>query len=297
HSARFDIAGNSRLRGGNCSVADHAMPGNPDLSGKNHVLSNLGRSSQADLGAKHGVFTNPRTVSDLHKIIDLGIAHHACFSDRRTIDASVRLYLYIVFNNCNTGLHDLMPTVRASRKTKPIGSDDYPILQNDVVADLAELSNDRLRMREKVIADPGATIDHHMRKQNSVVADHRAVIDCAIRPNMRIRSNPCAGVDDRGRMNSRWILRRLVEQLKRVRESEVRILAAKYRTPFKREILRDDNRRGLCLLCERSIFRIGYESELARPGFFNPQNPRDIRIVGRVLNARADGGSNGGELH
>ena len=72
----------------------------------------------------------------------------------------------VVFYDSRARLHDLVPTSGIIfREAKTISAYDNTVLQNDIISDLAELANDRMRVRKEVVTDLHPAIDHRMRKQ------------------------------------------------------------------------------------------------------------------------------------
>jgi len=110
-------------------------------------------------------------VTDLHKVIDLRTAIDLRDADGGPIDAGMRLDLNVVSNHHVPRLYDLVPmALVVLGKSKSIGADHDPILQDDVITDLAELPDHGVRVREKIVADRYPVVDDHVRHQCAVVS-------------------------------------------------------------------------------------------------------------------------------
>ena len=114
----IDVVGNPGLGSGNRAVADLAVSGDADLSGENHILADFGGTGKPDLRAEHGVFADGGSVPDLHQVIDLDIALDAGLANGGAIDARVGLYFHVVFDNGDSGLHDLVPALRSRARNR-----------------------------------------------------------------------------------------------------------------------------------------------------------------------------------
>src|SRR6266567_3809334 len=102
-------------------------------------------------------------MADLNKIIDLRSAIDLRDPDRCAIYAGMRLDLDVIPDDDVSGLHDLMPAAFIILcETKPVRANHHAVLQDDVVANLAELPYHSVRMREKIIADRNTVVDHHV---------------------------------------------------------------------------------------------------------------------------------------
>src|SRR2546423_14278075 len=85
------------------------MPSNADLAGKDDILSHVGRSSPAVLGAEHSLLTDRRTVTDLDQIVDLHAIRDLSRADAGAVDAGACLDLNAIADDGSPGLHDLVP--------------------------------------------------------------------------------------------------------------------------------------------------------------------------------------------
>ena len=104
-------------------------------------------------------------MSYLHQIVDFRSARDVRLANAGTVDAGIRLNLYVIFDYRRPRLHNLVPSARiVFSESKTIPTNDDSILQDDVIADAAVLADHGMSVREKIVADMRATIDHHMRK-------------------------------------------------------------------------------------------------------------------------------------
>src|SRR6266516_6100038 len=168
-------------------------------------------------------------MSNLHEVVDLRAARNACFSDAGAIHAGVCLNLDVVFDHCWTGLHNLVPAACiVFRKAEAVAAHDHTILQDYIVADPAELSHHRMRVRQEVVADPHATINDDVREQNRVLANFGFLV------NHNERADMCSGLDSGRRMNycswmnSGSVLRRPIEKFESAGKIQIWILTAQH---------------------------------------------------------------------
>src|SRR3984957_1299641 len=118
------------------------------------------------------------TMTDVHHIVDLGAAADAGFSYAGAIDTGVGLDLYIAFHDDVSGLNDFVPVgIVVFGEAESIGADDGSILQQDIVAELTELSNHGVGVGEEIIADSGSAIDDDVREQDGVVSYDDVLVD------------------------------------------------------------------------------------------------------------------------
>src|SRR5206468_5286734 len=143
--------GNAALSSRDSTVSDREMTSHTNLPGQNHVLADHARTGEPYLRAQHGVLTDCTRMPDLHQVIDLGSAPDACFAHRGAIDARIGLHFDFILKNGWSGLHDLVPvSTLVLGEPEAIRADHCAVLQDNVVADLAELSHHGVRMREEV---------------------------------------------------------------------------------------------------------------------------------------------------
>src|SRR6266487_133072 len=135
-----------------------------------------------------------------------------------------------------------------------------------------------MRVRQKIVANLHATIDHHVREQDRLRADLDILLNHNVRSNVRAWLDLRGRMDDRGGMNSRSILRRLIKEFKRARKTQIWILAAQHRRRKSREVLGDDDRRSLGATRGGCVFGIRNECEMAWSGSFDRRNSRDFGV-------------------
>src|SRR4051812_16704999 len=138
HRAGSNVVRDAALRRHDGAVADSTVSRNPDLPREDHILANFGRTRQADLRADKRIFTDARSVTHLDEAVYLRAASDLGHSDRRAIDARVRLDLDVIPDHHVPGLHDLLPAaLLVLREAESIRADDHAVLQHDIVADPA----------------------------------------------------------------------------------------------------------------------------------------------------------------
>lgn len=103
------IVWNAALRGGHGAIADGAVPGNADLSGKDDMIANSGGSGEANLCAEERISTHRRTMTYLNEIIDLCPGLDARLSNGSPVDAGISLDFNVVFEDSRAGLKNLVP--------------------------------------------------------------------------------------------------------------------------------------------------------------------------------------------
>ena len=67
--------------------------------------------------------------------------------------------------------------VAIAREAEAVAADDHAVLQEDVVAEDAELTYHSVGMGEEAVADSCSAIDDDVRQQHGVVADDDIVVD------------------------------------------------------------------------------------------------------------------------
>ena len=159
---------NPALRGDNGMISNRAMARRADLSGQHDMLAHAGGTGQPNLRAEHGVFSNFRAVPHLHKVVDLNAIGDAGFADGGAVNAGIRLHFDVVADDYRARLHNLVPAFSVGRKAIAVRADHDSILQDDIVADAAELTHRRVRVGKKIIADLRSAVDHNMGQQGEL---------------------------------------------------------------------------------------------------------------------------------
>jgi len=84
-------------------------------------------------------------VADLDEIVDFGTGVDTGLSDGGAVDAGVCLDFYVIFEHGWAGLNDLVPfAVGLPGEAEAVCPDDGPVLQDNVVAEVAVLTDDRV---------------------------------------------------------------------------------------------------------------------------------------------------------
>ena len=200
-------------------------PGDAHLPGQQHVLLQDRTAGEAGLRADDVVFADHAGVADLHQAVDLRAALHARFAHGGAVDRGQALDLDIVFDHRDAGLHDfVVRAVGALGESEAIAADDHAVLQNHAMADAAELAHHGMGMRQEIVADLRAFVDHDVRMQHGVRGRSTTFSPTATKAPMDAPSpirRRCG--NRRRRVNARRGPRRLVEQLQRAREIEIRV--------------------------------------------------------------------------
>ena len=127
-------------------------------------------------------------VPHLHQVVDFDAAADARFANAGAVDAGVGLDFDVVLQHRRAGLRDLLPAVSVAGEAKAVAADHRAVLQDDVVAQGAELAHHRMRVGEEVVADPGAAIDDDVRQQHSVVANLDVFVDDHVCADVGVRA-------------------------------------------------------------------------------------------------------------
>src|SRR5579859_736776 len=130
-------------------------------------------------------------------------------------------------------------------------------------------------MCEEIIADARALIDGNEAVENRVAADVGIFANKAVRPDVSAGAD-CGGFrDERCRMETRLVARRLVKEFDGVSEGEVRIGSTQGSEPgqagvaFDVDAFFEKNCRGACGFQERKVAPVGEKSDLACLGMFD----------------------------
>jgi hypothetical protein len=275
--SRGYIARNAALGSSHRSVAYRTVAGDADLSGQDHVFTDRSRPSKPNLGTKQRIGAHRRPMAHLDQVVDLRPGLNASLANRRAVDARVGLNLDGILKHRHAGLDNLVPApVRLPGKAKTIRTNNRSVLQNDIIAKLAVLTDNGVSMGKEIIAGIYVGIEHDMGKDRGVVADRDVVANDCIGPDMGIRSDAGRGRDGGGGMNARRIIRGPVEELNGKGEGQVRVVHAKRSSAHLREVRLNQDGRGLGSPCQRGVFRVGDESEVARLSSFNASYAGDF---------------------
>ncbi len=198
------------------------MSGNRSLPCEDYVPPKMGRPGKSNLGTQQGIFPDGGTMANLHQVIDFRASQDARFSYAGSVYAAVGLDFDRVLQNRRTGLRNFMPSaLTIFCKAKAVRANNCSILQQNMVAQAAVFSNNRMRMGKKVMSNSHVWIDHHMGQQNAVVADCYIRLNHHICPDMAVLPKFCSWVNDSCRMNTGSVDRRMVKDFNRVGESEI----------------------------------------------------------------------------
>ncbi len=284
--AGLDVAGDSRLRGGDGSVAYGAVAGDADLSGEDDAAADGGRSGEADLGTEQGVAADGGAVAYLDEIVDLGPGVDAGFADAGAVDAGVGLDFDVVFEDGGAGLLDLVPASAGLDaclfgEAEAVGSDDGSVLEDDVVAEAAVLADDGVGVGEEVVAGADVGIEDDVGQKGGVVADDDVLADDDVGADVGVRPDLCGGSDGGGAVDAGSVGGRLVEELDGAGEGEVGILDAQGGGGDLGEVRFDEDGGGLGGAGEGGVLGVGDEGEVAGSGGVDGGDAGDVLRWGR----------------
>src|SRR5215475_6864070 len=181
--AAGQILSDTALCGDHAAVRDFKMTDNADLSPHHDAFAHARAAGNTSLRHDHGIFSDHHVVRDLDEIIDLHALLDPCPAKSGAIDSCVRADLDVVVDLDNPELLNFMVAAIGYFETKTIRSDNSAAVNDYARANPASLANCHVRIN----ATPGP--------------DHCLVSDVAARANDRLVADPCAGVDDRQRLN------------------------------------------------------------------------------------------------
>lgn len=282
HGARGDVIGNAAFGGYDRAVANSEMASRADLAGKDAAIANFRGTGETDLSAKHGVRADLRGMTDGNEVVELGAVADARLADGGAVHASVGLNFDVILENSGAGLLHFVPrAVLLFRKAETVAADHRAALENDAVADLAELADDGVGVREEIVADAGSLINRDETMKNGVAADFDAIFDDAVRPDMRTVGDSRGLGDDGGGMNARGIARRLIEKLNGAGKGEIGIRRAQSGErrqagfAFDRDAVLKENRGRPSGAEKREVAAIGEEGDLAGNGVLDSADAPD----------------------
>jgi hypothetical protein len=122
------------------------------LARQNHIFANRRRPGQPHLGAQQRIRAHRRAVPNLHQVVDLRPGLDPALANRRAVDAGVGLDLNIVFKNGPARLQNFVPApVGLACEAEAIGSHNCSVLQNNVIAQVAVLADNRVRVSKQIV--------------------------------------------------------------------------------------------------------------------------------------------------
>src|SRR5579884_3738109 len=182
------------------------------------------------------------------------------------------------------------------RKTEPISTDHYTILQRHVVTNLNVLAHDGMRMSQKSVADLSATIDCDEAFQHAIIADLDVILNDDVRADRGILTDACCRRNDRRGMNARGGAAGGIKKLQRVGKGQIRIFRKQQGATGEFDTLTDDNRCGLRLLGFSVVFRVRQKRQVLRARFFKARHAGHFHVC-RTLQFAMDAGCDLAEFH
>ena len=264
HRSRCHVLRDAALGDGYGAVSDFYVAADAYLSGENHVVAYIGGARQAHLGAEQGVVADGATVTYMHHVVDFRSASDAGLADAGAIDTGIGLDLGVASDDDVSGLNDFMPVPFVIfGEAEAVGADDGSVLQENVVAQLTELSDYGMSVGEEIVANGGSAIDDRVGEQDGVVSDDDVFVDDHVSANVRVLADFCGVMDDGGGMDSGSVVGRMVEEFERFGPGEIWIVAAQHAGGEGGEALGDDDGGGFRYFGGSIVFGIRDEGELA----------------------------------
>ena len=121
-------------------IADMNVPGDPDLTGQNHVTPNRRTSGYADLGHQDGVFPNGDIVRDMNQIISLYTVFDMRHTESTAINGIPSADFHIVADLDAADLRYLVVVVVHPDEAEAIGRDCRAGMHDDTVAEVQAAS-------------------------------------------------------------------------------------------------------------------------------------------------------------
>ncbi len=265
--SRGDVSWDSALGGDDDSVSDGEVTDDADLSGEDDAFAEGGGAGEADLGADKAIGTNIGAVAYLDEVVDFGAGLDAGLADSGAVDAGVGLDFDVVFDDDGAGLEDFVPgAIVLAGEAEAVGTDDDTVLQDDVVADAAELADDGVGVGEEVVSDGNVGVEDNVGKDDGVVADGDVVGDDGAGADVGVGSNGGGGCDDGGGMDAGRVNGRLVEEFDATGECQVGIFEAEGGGVDLGEVGFDEDGGGMGGTGEGCVLGIGDEGDLSGDG-------------------------------
>ncbi len=274
---------------GDGAIPDGEVAGNPDLTGKRHVMANMSRAGKSDLRAKQGVLSDGRGMPYLDQVVDLGTAPDAGFANNGAIDAGICLDLDLVFEHGRARVERLGPAAfGVASEAEAVRADDCAVAERYVVAEAAVFPNNRVRVSKEAVSGTNAGVEDHVGEDDGVVAEHAMVTDHDIRADVCTGTELGCGGDDGGGVDTRAIRGSLVEGSNGKGEGILGITDAQRRNRELREPAFDDDSSGSRLaggggvlgVCDEGDFRGQSGSDSGDAGN-GSQRGRRLAGVGR----------------
>ena len=290
HSSFRDVVGDTALGYGYGSVSDFYVAAYAYLPGEDYVVAYFGCAGQAYLGAEQCVMAQGAAVTYVDEVVDFCALSYAGFAYAGPVYAGIRLNLGFGSQDYVSRLHYFVPAgAVVFRKAEAVGADDGSILQEDVVAEVAELSDHGVGMREEIVAYLCSPVDHYMGEEDGVVSYNGVLVDHYVGSYVRVFAQGRFRMDYGGGMDSRGVSGRLIEKLYGLGPGEVGVVAAQHSGGQGGEILGYDHGRGFRRLCGDVVLRIGDEGQLAWGGLFYAGYSGDFGVGGCVFQAGIHG--------
>jgi hypothetical protein len=167
-------------------------------------------------------------VTDLDEVVYLCAGPDSGLADGGAVDAGIGLDFNRVLKDGRAGLEDLVPaSVGLLCEAEAVGADDGSVLEDDVVAELAVLANDRVGMREEVVAGADVRIDDDVGEDDGVVPEGDVVADDGVCADVCVGADLRSGGDNGCGVDAGCIGGRLIEEFDSPGEGEVGVVDTK----------------------------------------------------------------------
>ncbi len=218
-------------------------------------------------------------MADGGDVVDFDATGDVGFADGGAVNATLRLNLDVVFHADDAGLQDFMPVAFVVLgEAEAVCSDDYAVLQGNVVAENAFFPNDGMGVGEEIVADADVGVDDDVGEQGGVVADDDSRADDDVGSDVGIAADLCGGVDDGRGVDSGSVGGEFVEDLNGLGESEVGIAGPQGGGGDVRKVVLDQYRGSLGGTGVGGVFQVGDKGDLMGTGFFDSGDARDFEV-------------------
>jgi len=201
------------------------------------------------------------------------------------------LDFHLIAYNHGAALGDFAPGAAIFLgEPEAIATHHRSILQNDPVAQVTIFADHGVRMREAALSQTRLGVNNDVGKQRGARADNRSGSDDDVSSYVHILADRCAGIDHRGGVYSRRILRRRMKDINGQRKRKIGVCGPQCGRPNRLKFFAYQNRSCLGGAGKRDIFRVGHKGQLAGAGFLDPFNPGNFLVRVAVARSAQDTG-------
>jgi hypothetical protein len=124
-------------------VVDLDMAIDPNLTGENDKVAQLGTSGNSDMGTDDTVLAHDHIMSDLDKVIDLGPLSNARLGKAGPVDTGIGSDLDLILENYGADLRQALVPIGIGMVTESVCANHCPVIKTTVYAKEAIPANDR----------------------------------------------------------------------------------------------------------------------------------------------------------